>query len=219
MGFEWTNDHCTVTVIEVKSVEATPSEYRIEKGVVSGAAINQMLATRRLLAATLANQRDDELITTPARREILREHGYRELTKDAYSPGERKLWANRLGRLLILDEAWRVVASPFLTPLMREGRAFGLGVVVASQFPRDLPEAVRGSTATRLFFSQGQVEQIREIQRTIVGKTSGPEAEHVVGVVRSLTPLSCVMHSTQYTPFVRVTITPYFRRRGTAESM
>lgn len=118
-----------------------------------------------------------------------------------------------LGRLLVLDEAWRVVHSPFLTPLMREGRAFGLGVVIASQFPRDLPEIVRGSTATRLFFSQGQVEQIREIQRTIVGKTSGPEAEHVAGLVRGLTPLSCVMHSTQYTPFVRVTITPYFQRR------
>lgn len=123
-----------------------------------------------------------------------------------------------LGRLLVLDEAWRVVESPFLTPLMREGRAFGLGVIIASQFPRDLPEAVRGSTATRLFFSQGQVEQIREIQRTIVGKTSGPEAEHVASVVRGLTPLSCVMHSTQYTPFVRVTITPYFRRHLAIET-
>lgn len=125
----------------------------------------------------------------------------------------RQPQVHMLGRLLVLDEAWRVAESPFLTPLMREGRAFGLGVVIASQFPRDLPEAVRGSTATRLFFSQGQVEQIREIQRTIVGKTSGPEAEHVGGVVRGLTPLSCLIHSTQYTPFVRVGITPYFRRR------
>ena len=125
----------------------------------------------------------------------------------------RKPQSHALGRLLILDEAWRVVESPFLTPLMREGRAFGLGVVIASQFPRDLPESVRGSTATRLFFSQGQVEQIREIQRTIVGKTSGPEAEHVASLVRGLTPLSCLMHSTHYTPFVRATITPYFQRR------
>ena len=594
VGFEWTNDHCTVTVIEVKSVEASGSEYKIENGIVSGPAIDQMLATRRLLAAILAQQRSDELITTPARREVLREHLYRELTKGVYSPEERKLWADRLrrlldgavkaevachlidvrlgvdastlrdrsvvardgdegvatrvrelneefinghsasesargkesgggplprdgaegstrpepsggdpvapgerspvggeppasdrpprrpgsatpeagaeqevvrprallgtapgpygkprevwfdpslpgqnlpnphisitgetgsgktqatkaivselrghdvpalildfkddysnesfiategfrlydagfrslplnplipaidkrqdlinpsqhvyqvadivkriyklgdqqafrlreaikrayeragislrpgmlpvgksfpafdvvrselvddkvnepllgrlspifdlglfaadaeqsnfeeflqasavvrlsqlpsdevknsvaefflmalynhlirqpqihrlGRLLILDEAWRVVESPFLTPLMREGRAFGLGVVIASQFPRDLPEAVRGSTATRLFFSQGQVEQIREIQRTIVGKTSGPEAEHVASVVRGLTPLSCVMHSTQCTPFVRVAITPYFRRRLVAQA-
>lgn len=127
----------------------------------------------------------------------------------------RQPQVHTLERLLVLDEAWRVVESPFLTPLMREGRAFGLGVVIASQFPRDLPETVRGSTATRLFLSQGQVEQIREIQKTIVGKTSGSEAEHVASVVRGLAPFSCVMHSTQYTPFVRVTITPYFRRRLT----
>ena len=581
VGFEWTNDHCTVTVIEVKSVEATASEYKIENGIASGPAIDQMLATRRLIAAILAQQRTDELIATPARREVLREHLYRELTKSVYSPEERKVWVDRLqrllngdvksevgchlvdvrlgvdasmlsdrgvvatdgeesvairvrelneefidghsssesvggkgsggtavprdgagslkrpipdgstpacgespsvdgsprrspnvtpeiqvvqeevrprallgsapgtygksrevwfdpnspgqslpnphisitgetgsgktqatkaivselrrqdvpalildfkddysnesfitteefqlydagcgslpinplipaidkrqdlinpaqhvyqvanivkriyklgdqqafrlreaikrsyqragislqpgtlpagrqfpafdivrselvndkvnepllgrlspifdlglfagdaeqsnfeeflhasavvrlgqlpsdevknsvaefflmalynhlirqpqihalGRLLILDEAWRVVESPFLTPLMREGRAFGLGVVIASQFPRDLPEAVIGSTATRLFFSQGQVEQIREIQRTIVGKTSGPQAEHIASVVRGLTPLTCLMHSTHYNdPYVRVSITPYFQR-------
>jgi hypothetical protein len=124
----------------------------------------------------------------------------------------RQPQTHRLGRLLILDEAWRVVESPFLTPLMREGRAFGLGVIVASQFPRDLPEEVRGSTATRLFFSQGQVEQIREIQRTVVGKTSGADAEDLAGIVRSLSPLSCILHSSQYPPFVRVTISPYFER-------
>ena len=67
----------------------------------------------------------------------------------------RQTQTHTLGRLLVLDEAWRVVESPFLIPPMREGRAFGLGVVIATQFPRDLPEAVRGSTATRLFFSPG----------------------------------------------------------------
>ena len=124
----------------------------------------------------------------------------------------RQPQTHTLGRLLVLDEAWRVVKSPFLEPLMREGRAFGLGVVIASQFPRDLTEAVRGSTATRLFFSQSQVEQIKEIQRTIVGKTTGPEAKDLATVVRNLIPLSCVIHSTQYTPFKQVAITPYFRR-------
>ncbi len=117
-----------------------------------------------------------------------------------------------LTRLLVLDEAWRLVESPFLEPLMREGRAFGLGVVIATQFPRDLPEAVVGSTATKLFFSQTQLEQIREVQRTVVGKTSGPDADHVAGVMRGLAPLTCVLHSKQHAPFVRVRIKPYFER-------
>ena len=38
----------------------------------------------------------------------------------------RQPQTHTLGQLLVLDEAWRVVESPFLTPLMREGRAFGL---------------------------------------------------------------------------------------------
>ena len=75
--------------------------------------------------------------------------------------------------MLVLDEAWRLVSSPFLTPLMLEGRSFGLGVIVATQFPRQLSEEISGSTATRLFFGQTKAEQIRDIQRTLVGKTSG----------------------------------------------
>jgi hypothetical protein len=117
-----------------------------------------------------------------------------------------------LGRLLVLDEAWRLVESPFLIPLMREGRAFGLGVIIATQFPRDLPEAVRGSTATRLYFSQTQIEQVREVQRTVVGKTTGPEADHLASVMRGLSPLTCVLHSKQYANFVRLTFKPYFER-------
>ena len=100
VGFTWTNDHCTVSVIEVKAVQAKGTEYAVEGGVVSGAAIDQMLSTRRLLEQVFADNRDDELITTPARREILREHLYRELTKGAYTADERKLWADRLQRLL-----------------------------------------------------------------------------------------------------------------------
>ena len=55
----------------------------------------------------------------------------------------RQPQSHQLGRLAVLDEAWRLVESPFLEPLMREGRAFGLGVVIASQFPTDLPTADR----------------------------------------------------------------------------
>ena len=100
VGFTWTNDHCTVSVIEVKAVQARGIEYAVEAGVVTGPAVDQMLSTRRLLELVFSDNRDDELITTPARREILREHLYRELTKGTYSPAERKLWADRLQRLL-----------------------------------------------------------------------------------------------------------------------
>jgi DNA phosphorothioation-dependent restriction protein DptH len=124
----------------------------------------------------------------------------------------RQPQSHRLSRLAVLDEAWRLVESPFLEPLMREGRAFGLGVLIASQFPTDLPTTVVGSTATKLYFSQTNVDQVREIQRTILGKTSGSDADHLAGVMRGLPPLTGVLYSKQFTRFVRVTINPYFER-------
>jgi Helicase HerA, central domain len=124
----------------------------------------------------------------------------------------RQPQSHRLARLAVLDEAWRLVESPFLEPLMREGRAFGLGVVIASQFPTDLPIAVAGSTATKLYFSQTNVEQIREIQRTILGKTSGSDADHLASIMRGLPPLTGILYSKQFPRFVRVTINPYFER-------
>ena len=72
----------------------------VKNGIVSGSAVKQTLATRRLLSEILTAERGDELITTPARREVLREHLYRELTKEAYTPEDRRLWADRLRRLL-----------------------------------------------------------------------------------------------------------------------
>ena len=124
----------------------------------------------------------------------------------------RREQPHALQQVLVLDEAWRLVASRFLKPLMLEGRAFGLGVIVATQFPRQLPEEVSGSTATRLFFGQTKAEQIREVQRTLVGKTSGPDADNIAQVVRSLAPLECVMQNAQHAPWVRVKVTPYYAR-------
>jgi hypothetical protein len=124
----------------------------------------------------------------------------------------RREHPHKLERLLVLDEAWRLVNSPFLEPLMREGRAFGLGVIIATQFPRDLPDPIAGSTSTRLFFNQTKAEQVREIQRTLVGKTSGQEADHLGSLVRGLAPLECVLQNLHYRPWVKLMSIPYYAR-------
>jgi DNA helicase HerA-like ATPase len=124
----------------------------------------------------------------------------------------RREQPHRLEQLLVLDEAWRLVNSPFLEPLMREGRAFGLGVIIATQFPKDLPDQVAGSTATRLFFSQTKAEQVREIQRTLLGKTSGSEADHLGNLMRGLAPLECLLQNIHYRPWTRLRAVPYFAR-------
>ena len=124
----------------------------------------------------------------------------------------RREHPHRLERILVLDEAWRLVQSPFLEPLMREGRAFGLGVILATQFPKDLPDQIAGSTGTRLFFNQTKAEQVREIQRTLVGKTSGTEADHLGNLVRGLAPMECILQNLHYRPWVRLRAIPHFSR-------
>ena len=46
----------------------------------------------------------------------------------------------RLTRMLVFDEAHRVKDSKRLEQLAREGRAFGVGIVIGTQFPGDIPE-------------------------------------------------------------------------------
>jgi hypothetical protein len=125
----------------------------------------------------------------------------------------RQAQPHALQRLLVLDEAWRLAESPFLEPLMREGRAFGLGVVLASQLPRDLPAAIGGSANTQLYFSQPKPEGIRDLQKALTGKTTGADAEHIGMTIRSLPPLTCLLQNSQYSPYVRVSVLPYFARR------
>ncbi|MFF4876336.1 helicase HerA domain-containing protein [Micromonospora sp. NPDC000668] len=121
-----------------------------------------------------------------------------------------------LKRLVVLDEAWRLVQSPFLEPLMREGRAFGAGVVVATQYPKDLPDAVSGATATRLYFSQTQVDQLRTVQKALIGKTSGSDAEQLAALVRSMPPLTCLVQNAHQMPHIRTAIRPYYERLAKA---
>lgn len=117
-----------------------------------------------------------------------------------------------LRRLLVLDEAWRVTNSERLEPLMRESRAFGLGIIIATQYPNDLTEVVSGATGTRLFFSQSLADPIKSIQTTLVGKTSGKEAEGVATEMRSMREMHCLMQNQQHRPYRRVAVTPYWQR-------
>ena len=112
--------------------------------------------------------------------------------------------------LLGLDEAHRIAQSPFLEPLLRESRAFGLGLMLATQFPRDLSLVVKGCCATQLYFGQTQLEQIAEIQRAVYGETRGREAQRLATAVRDLKPLHAVAHSRGRWGVVR--ITPYHER-------
>jgi uncharacterized protein DUF87 len=125
----------------------------------------------------------------------------------------RQPQSSTLRQVLVLDEAWRLMQSPFIEPLMRESRAFGLGVFVATQFPTDLPLTVAGNTGTKLYFGQTSPTQVSEIARTITGKPFGtPESDDLGDAIRGLKPLMCALANKQYEPYVLVAADPYFAR-------
>ena len=119
----------------------------------------------------------------------------------------------RLRWMLGLDEAWRLGESTALDVLMREGRAFGLGVLLCSQFPRDVPISLRGNTATQVLFAQ-RLELVADAQRAVLGTTRGQDARRLAANLGHLGDHEAVVANRQLAPWRVVTVRPYFARRS-----
>jgi DNA phosphorothioation-dependent restriction protein DptH len=72
----------------------------------------------------------------------------RKLYKDMFHWGE----ADRLRCVIVLDEAHRLAKDVTLPKIMKEGRKFGVGVVVASQGLNDFHQDVLGNAGTKVVF-------------------------------------------------------------------
>jgi hypothetical protein len=118
----------------------------------------------------------------------------------------------RLTRLLVLDEAHRVAASASLHALLREGRAFGLGCAIGTQFPDDLDDELAGSLATKLFLRNDQDAHRAAIARHLVGATSGPEAAELKRRLRGLDRFEGYFVNAQNRPYRRLKVVPYHER-------
>ena len=82
----------------------------------------------------------------------------------------------RLTRMMVFDEAHRVKDSKRLESLAREGRAFGIGIVVGTQFPGDIPESLAGNLATQLFLMNNQAAHRRFVVAQVTGTNASNEA-------------------------------------------
>lgn len=67
-------------------------------------------------------------------------------------------------QFLVFDEAHRVLNSDYMLRLARECRAYGVGVVLSSQYPSDFPAEVSASMATRIVHGNGgDAERVKAI--------------------------------------------------------
>ncbi|MCG3124556.1 MAG: hypothetical protein GIKADHBN_03025 [Phycisphaerales bacterium] len=117
-----------------------------------------------------------------------------------------------LRRLLVFDEAWRVKDSVRLQELAREGRAFGVGIVVGTQFPGDIPENLAGNLATQLLLANQDPDHQRVVVRTLCGTGAGSEAARLQRQVAVLQKHQGFFRNQQMAPFCLVTTLPYWRR-------
>lgn len=117
----------------------------------------------------------------------------------------------RLTRMLVFDEAHRVKDSHRLEQLAREGRAFGVGIIIGTQFPGDMPSDMAGNMATQLFLMNNQAQHRRAIVSQVCGTTATAEAKAVLDRLGHLKPFQGLFSNPHYGA-VFVEIMPHYQR-------
>ena len=116
-----------------------------------------------------------------------------------------------LQRLMVFDEAHRIARSQRLETLAREGRAFGIGLVIGTQFPGDVPNELAGSLATSLFLMNSQADHRRAVLRQVSATTSGEAARDLATTLAELKPHEGLFDNAHRTS-VFVSVQPHYAR-------
>lgn len=157
----------------------------------------------RRIALKLSDLPTDEIKSALAEIIIIQLHGY-ALRGDQ---------PRRLKRLMVFDEAHRVKDSVRLEALAREGRAFGVGIVIGTQFPGDIPETMAGNLATQLYLMNNQASHRRWIVKQMFGTTSGSDARNLMEQLNALSPFEGLFSNTHYSNAM-LRIIPHFQRQS-----
>lgn len=159
------------------------------------------LMTRKVVLS-LSELPTDELKSLLAEMIIIQAHGHA-------LRGEQP---RRLARMMVFDEAHRVATSKRLEALGREGRAFGISVVIGTQFPGDIPDAVAGTMATQLSLMNAQADHRRAVVRQVYSTTSSSDAKQLGTALSQLKPLQGLFTNAHHRPTL-IDVHPHYLRR------
>lgn len=96
----------------------------------------------------------DEIKNTLAQLLVLSAHAY-------YNT---KQHSGTIRQVLVFDEAHRVLSSDYMLHLVRECRAYGVSVVLSSQYPSDFPAEISSSMATKIVHGNGRdIDRVKAI--------------------------------------------------------
>jgi DNA helicase HerA-like ATPase len=118
----------------------------------------------------------------------------------------------KLRRALVFDEAWQVAKSQRLVELAREGRAFGVGLLIGTQYPKDLPEALVGALRTQLYLYNKDPDNQKIIVRALCNSVTSLQAQQLLQVVANLGQFQGFLVNEQYKQGIRVNVHPHHLR-------
>lgn len=124
----------------------------------------------------------------------------------------------KLRRMLVLDEAWRVAKSQRLVELAREGRAFGVGMLIGTQNPKDMPDNLVSCLRTQVYLFNKDVENQKVIVRQLCNSTTNADAQQRLQVVANLKQFQGYLIDELHPQGIRVNVLPHYKRKVTATS-
>ena len=119
---------------------------------------------------------------------------------------------HKLKHMLVIDEAWRLAKASELEPLYREGRALGLGMLLATQGLDELPAAVQQNMATKIFLRVTDADQAQQMAKKLTGKRRSAVLEPVVEKILNMQTFEGFISSDEYKPYAEFRVWPYHER-------
>lgn len=104
-------DGCTLDILEVKTYAEPEDAYRVAAGEISGDAVDQLINTARIIEEIFQLDPNNPRLVAPQRREVLRQHLFRECFLEDRTDAEKQYWSKRLNEVFALQTKVRLRLS------------------------------------------------------------------------------------------------------------
>jgi hypothetical protein len=101
----------TIDIIEVKTYRDPNDAYKVKGREISGDAVSQILNTARIVEEIFELDPALQRVVSPQRREVLRQHLFRECFFEGRTDKEKQHWSKRLNELFALEPKMRLRLS------------------------------------------------------------------------------------------------------------
>lgn len=119
---------------------------------------------------------------------------------------------HKFERFLVFDEAWRISESKKLAELVRESRAFGLGVLLSSQIPQDFSSILLGNMETKIFLNAELPETKNEIAKILAQSQNAQDKKQLINEMESIGKFQGYIKNKQNKPYKRIDTIPFTKK-------